>query len=50
MKIPDLIILSLGIPQQSVAWVKGIAILILTVILGFAGYRVFFGGGKVTDN
>jgi hypothetical protein len=50
VKVPDLIILSLGVSQQDVAWIRSIVLLILTVLIGFAGYRVFFGGGKVTDN
>jgi len=48
--IPDLVILSLGIPQNSVIWIKGIFALIITVVLSFASYRAFFGGGKITDN
>jgi hypothetical protein len=50
VKIPDLIILSLGIPEESVSWIKGFLLLIITVILSFASYRAFFGGGKITDN
>ena len=50
VKIPDLFILSLGIPEQDVSWIKGIMILMITVMLSFAGYRAFFGGGKITDN
>lgn len=49
VKIPDLIILSLGVSQSAVAWIKGIILLIITTILGFAAYRAFFGAGKVTE-
>lgn len=48
--IPDLFILSLGVPQDSVIWIKGIVALIISVMLSFASYRAFFGGGKITDN
>lgn len=50
VQIPDLIILSLGVPQQDVGWIKAIVLLILTALLSFAAYRAFFGGGKITDN
>ena len=50
VKIPDMIILSLGVPNAAVIWVKGIVALIISVLLGFAAFRVFFGGGKVSDN
>jgi len=50
VKVPDLFILSLGAPQEDVGWIKAIILLVLGVILSFAAYRAFFGGGKVTDN
>lgn len=50
VKVPDLIFLSIGLPESSLIWVKSFIGLILTVILSFAAYRAFFGGGKVTDN
>lgn len=50
IKIPDLLILSLGIPLSALVWVRSIILLIITVIIGFATYRAIFGGGKVTDN
>lgn len=49
-KIPDMVILSLGVPEDSVAWIKGILALVLTTFLGFAAYRAIYGGGKITDN
>lgn len=50
IKVPDLIFLSIGLPQSSLIWVRSLIFLILTVILSLAAYRAFFGGGKVTDN
>lgn len=50
VKVPDLFILSLGVPQSSVIWIKGILLLVISVLLSFAAYRAFFGGGKITDN
>lgn len=50
VKVPDLIFLSIGLPESSLIWIKSIIGLILGVILSFAAYRAFFGGGKVTDN
>ncbi len=49
IKIPDLIILSIGLPQASVAWIRNIVLLVITTILGFALFRAIFGGGKVTE-
>lgn len=49
IKIPDLIILSLGVPQGAVLWLRSIILLVITTILAFALYRSFFGGGKVTE-
>jgi hypothetical protein len=48
-KIPDMIIISLGVPENSVIWIKSIIALIIGVILSFAGYRAIFGGGKITN-
>lgn len=50
VKVPDLIILSLGVPEQDVLWIKAIIILVITALLSFAAYRAFFGGSKITDN
>ena len=49
-KMPDMIVLSLGVEENNVIWIKSIIALIITVLLGFAAYRAIFGGGKVTDN
>ncbi len=49
IKIPDLIILSLGVPKAAVAWIRNLILLIITTWLGFAAYRAFFGSGKVTE-
>lgn len=49
-KIPGMIVLSLGIPNNEVKWIVAIISLVIVVYLGFAGYRAIFGGGKVTDN
>jgi flagellin-like protein len=49
IKIPDLVILSLGVPQLAVAWVRNLILLIITTWLSFAAYRAFFGSGKVTE-
>ena len=50
VKVPDLILLAIGLPESSVVWVKSLIALLLTVILSFAAYRAIFGGGRVTDN
>lgn len=50
VKVPDLIFLSIGLPESSIVWIRALIGLILGVILSFAAYRAFFGGGKVTDN
>jgi len=50
IKIPDMVILSLGVPEQDVSWIRNIILLIITVVLGFALYRAIFGGGKVSDS
>lgn len=49
-KIPDMVILALGAPENSVIWIKSIIVLVITVLLSFAAYRAIFGGGKITDN
>lgn len=50
VKVPDLIFLSIGLPESSLIWVRSLIGLILGVLLSFAAYRAFFGGGKITDN
>jgi hypothetical protein len=50
VKVPDLIFLSIGLPEASIVWVKSFFALIIGVALSFASYRAFFGGGKITDN
>jgi len=49
-KLPDLMILSLGVPEEDLNIYKVIIVLFISVILAFAAYRAIFGGGKVTDN
>jgi len=50
VKVPDLVFLSIGLPESSTTWLKSLLALIIVVILSFATYRSIFGGGKVTDN
>lgn len=49
-KLPDLMILVMGVPEQDLFIYKLIAGLILVMFGVIAGFRVFFGGGKITDN
>jgi len=50
VKVPDLIFLSIGLPESALIWVRSLIALIIAVLLSFAAYRAFFGGGKITDN
>jgi hypothetical protein len=47
IKIPDMIILSLGVDEDEVTVYKFILLLILVTLLGFAAFRVAFGAGRV---
>lgn len=49
-RIPDMFILSLGVELEDVTIYRTIILLIVGVIVSFALFRAFFGGGKVTDN
>jgi len=49
-KMPDMIVMSLGVDQDSVTTFKAIIMTIVGVLFSFALYRMLFGGGKVTDN
>ena len=49
-EIPKIITLSLGVPADLVVWINGFIALIVVTLLGFAGFRVLFGGGKITSN
>jgi len=49
-KFPDLIILALGVPQEDVWVYRTFIITMIGVLIGFALYRAFFGGGRIDDN
>lgn len=48
--VPDLVILSLGVPEEDVLIYKTFILTVLTALIGFALYRAFFGGGRIDDN
>lgn len=49
-KIPDLVLISIGIPDNALSGIKWIIVTLIGVLLSFAAYRAFFGGGKVTQD
>lgn len=48
-KIPDLILISLGVPREFVTPFLWIITTLLSIFIAFATYRAFFGGGRVTE-
>ncbi len=50
VKVPDLVFLSIGLPESSISWLRVLVGLILGIVVSFAAFRAIFGGGKVTDN
>jgi hypothetical protein len=48
-KIPDLILISLGIPDSFVSPFKWIVFSLISIVISFATIRAIFGGGRVTD-
>ena len=49
-KAPDTILLSFGLPDESVSTFKTILLIVIATAVSFATYRAIFGGGRVTDN
>jgi len=49
-RIPEIIILSLGVDRDDLSMYLTFIFIILGLFVAFASYRAFFGGGKLTDN
>ena len=50
LKLPDLIFISIGVPDSAVSSFKWVVSALLGIFVSFAGYRAFFGPGRITQN